>query len=74
MKRTARCAVVILTAALLLIPSAETQPAELSVADFATLQMAIDANPGRMLFVPAGDYEIKEKIRIHGERSGLYGP
>jgi len=74
MKRSARCAVVILTAALLLNPSAEVQPAGLSVADYATLQMAIDANPGRLLFVPAGDYEITEKIRIRGERSGLCGP
>ena len=38
------------------------------------LQTAIDANPGRMLFVPAGDYQITEKIRIRGERSGLFGP
>jgi len=27
-----------------------------------------------MLFVPAGDYPITEKIRIRGERSGLFGP
>ncbi len=64
----------ILTAALLLTPSAGLQPAELSVADYATLQAAIDANPERMLFVPAGDYEITEKIRIRGRHSGLFGP
>ena len=27
-----------------------------------------------MLFVPAGDYVIQDKIRIRGERSGLFGP
>jgi hypothetical protein len=27
-----------------------------------------------MLFVPAGDYPITDKIRIRGERSGLFGP
>jgi hypothetical protein len=27
-----------------------------------------------MLFVPAGDYPITEKIRIRGESSGLFGP
>jgi hypothetical protein len=58
MKRSAQGTVMILTAALLLTPSAGIQPAELSVADYATLQAAIDANPGRMLFVPAGDYPI----------------
>lgn len=48
--------------------------AELSVADYPSIQEALNANPGRMLFVPAGDYRITEKIRIRGERAGLHGP
>jgi len=51
-----------------------SQAAELSVAAYPSIQEALNANPGRMLFVPAGDYLITEKIRIRGERSGLFGP
>lgn len=47
--------------------------AELSVSAYPSIQAALDANPSRMLFVPAGDYPITEKIRIRGERSGLFG-
>jgi hypothetical protein len=48
--------------------------AEFSVASYPSIQAALDANPNRMLFVPAGDYPITEKIRIRGKRSGLFGP
>lgn len=48
--------------------------AELSVAAYPSIQEALTANPNRMLFVPAGDYLITEKIRVRGERSGLFGP
>lgn len=47
---------------------------ELSVASYPSIQHALDANPNCMLFVPAGDYRIQQKIRIRGERSGLFGP
>ena len=46
---------------------------EVSVSDYVSIQTAIDANPGRVLYVPAGDYEIHEKIRIRGDRTGLIG-
>ena len=49
-------------------------PADLSVSAYPSIQAALDANPGRMIFVPAGDYPITEKIRIHGENAGLFGP
>jgi hypothetical protein len=58
--------------ALFLIANASA--AELSVTAYPSIQAALDANPNRMLFVPAGDYPITEKIRIRGERSGLFGP
>lgn len=45
-----------------------------SVADYPSIQEALDANPNRVLFVPAGDYPITEAIHIRGERSGLFGP
>lgn len=48
--------------------------AELSVAAYPSIQAALDANPNRMIFVPPGDHTITEKIRICGDRSGLFGP
>jgi hypothetical protein len=59
---------------LFLMASATAFGAELSVAAYTSIQAALDENPNRMLFVPAGDYVIKDKIRIRGERSGLFGP
>lgn len=58
--------------ALLLL--AHASAAELSVTAYPSIQAALDANPNRMIFVPAGDYPITEKIRVRGERSGLFGP
>lgn len=45
-----------------------------SVADYASIQAALDANPGRMVFLPAGDYEIVQKVVINKSGSGLHGP
>ncbi len=53
---------------------AHASAAELSVTSYPSIQAALEANPNQMLFVPAGDYPITEKIRIRGERSGLFGP
>jgi len=47
--------------------------AEPSVASHASIQAALDANPGCMVYLPPGDYPITEKIRVRGERSGLFG-
>jgi hypothetical protein len=55
-------------------PAAAQAGPGLSVADYDSIQAALDANPNRMLFVPAGDYELSEKVRIRGERAGLFGP
>ena len=59
---------------LCLMISATACGSEVSVTDYTSIQAALDANPNRMLFVPAGDHVIKDKIRIRGERSGLFGP
>lgn len=58
----------------LIFSHAAARAAELSVSAYASIQEALDANPNRMLFVPAGDYTIKDKIRIRGDRAGLFGP
>ncbi|TLD71831.1 hypothetical protein FEM03_05430 [Phragmitibacter flavus] len=47
---------------------------EQSVATYPNIQEALNANPEKRLFVPAGDHIITEKIVIRGTRSGLYGP
>ena len=44
------------------------------MADYPSIQAALDANPGRMVFVPSGDYPLTEKIRVRGNGSGLFGP
>lgn len=46
----------------------------LSVKDYPSIQAAIDANPGQMLFVPPGNYKLTEKLRIHTNDTGLSGP
>lgn len=45
-----------------------------SAAGYNSIQEAIDANPGRIVYVPPGDYEITEKIRLRTDNSGLCGP
>ncbi|MCB9769189.1 MAG: right-handed parallel beta-helix repeat-containing protein [Candidatus Omnitrophica bacterium] len=47
--------------------------AAISAKDYGSIQEAIDANPGKMIEVPEGFYEISEKIRISGTGGGLYG-
>jgi hypothetical protein len=47
---------------------------ELSVNAYPSIQTAIDANPGRMIYVPAGDYEISEPIHLRADNGGLFGP
>ncbi|MES2570620.1 MAG: right-handed parallel beta-helix repeat-containing protein [Verrucomicrobiota bacterium] len=53
---------------------AVAQQPELKVTAYPSIQKAIDANPGRMIHVPAGDYEITEKLRLRTDNSGLHGP
>ncbi|MFA7006022.1 MAG: hypothetical protein WC429_18405, partial [Verrucomicrobiia bacterium] len=35
--------------------------AEISVSRYRSIQEALNTNPGRMIYVPAGDYTISEK-------------
>lgn len=45
-----------------------------SVAEHESIQEALDANRGRLVFVPAGDYGIEQRLRVIGAGSGLFGP
>ncbi len=45
-----------------------------NVSEYASIQAALDANPGRLVFLPAGDHEITKKVVINKDGSGLYGP
>ena len=48
-------------------------PGEISATAYASIQEAIEANPGRVIHVPSGDYEISAKLRLHTNGSGLAG-
>jgi len=46
---------------------------EPSAGDYDSTQAAIDANPGKLIYVPPGNYEITTKLRISKDGTGLYG-
>ena len=48
--------------------------AVVDVASYPTLQAAIDANPGRILRLPARDYEVSRALVINRDNTELYGP
>lgn len=54
-------------------PAALPAESEVSVTAYDSIQTAIDANPGKRLFVPAGDYVIEQKLRLRHDHSGLFG-
>ena len=58
----------------LLQSTQDTQKSSLSIGNYSSIQAAIDSNPGKMLFVPAGDYAISKRIRLDKDDSGLFGP
>lgn len=40
----------------------------------ASLQQALDARPGQMIYVPPGDYQITQTLQLRSDDSGLWGP
>ncbi len=42
--------------------------------DYGSIQEAVDRNPGRMIYVPAGDYALDKAVVIKQAGSGLWGP
>lgn len=52
----------------------QLQPGKIiNITEYESVQEALDANPGRMIFLPDGEYRITEPIRISADGSGLYG-
>ncbi len=41
---------------------------------YETIQQAVDAHPGKVIFIPDGEHRISEKIRLRGKGGGLQGP
>jgi hypothetical protein len=41
----------------------QTAP-KLPAVGYGSIQETLDANPGQMIYVPPGDYEISQKIRL----------
>lgn len=54
--------------------AAETASGPESVANYPTLQAAIDANPGRELYLPAGDHPLDTALIINKDGMTLRGP
>lgn len=48
--------------------------ADVSVKDYPSIQEAIDANPGREIYIPSGDHAVEKTIRISGRDTSLVGP
>src|SRR5688572_27596688 len=44
------------------------------VRSYPTLQAAIDANPGRILVIPAGEYTLTTALTIRHDNTELHGP
>lgn len=55
-------------------PSSASSSPGPSAADYPSIQAALDQNPGRMVFVPAGDYPLTDTLHIRSDHSGLWGP
>lgn len=45
----------------------------ISASDYASIQEALDKNPGKAVFVPPGDWEISEPIFLRTDGAELYG-
>ena len=48
--------------------------ADIQSTDYPSLQAAVDANPGRMIYVPNGDHLLTETVMIKTSGTGLCGP
>ena len=57
-----------------ILAAQDTQKDSLAISNYSSIQAATDANPGKMLFLPAGDYIISKRIRLDKDGSGLFGP
>ncbi|RBP43828.1 parallel beta helix pectate lyase-like protein [Roseimicrobium gellanilyticum] len=67
---TFRCLIV---GALLVSGGLELHAQSPSVAEYKSIQEALDANPGKMVYLPQGDHVVSERITLKHDGSGLYG-
>lgn len=44
-----------------------------SVADYPSIQAAVDDNPGRPIYIPAGDYLLSESVTVSTDGTELFG-
>ena len=58
---------------LVMVAAAGSWGQQPNVADYASLQEAINANPGKVIFVPQTVYEISEPLHLTIDNSGLAG-
>jgi len=63
----------LLCVALLALP-ALGQPPPVLATDYPSIQAAIDANPGRVIVIPAGEHRISEPLYLRTDGCGLRGP
>ncbi len=54
--------------------SPATVHADIQSTDYPSIQAALDANPGRMVYVPNGDHVLTSTIHIKADGTGLCGP
>ncbi len=76
MTHTRSLCLVVLSAASLFLGGTEKAFSEnglILASSYPSLQAAIDANPGKMIMVPPGDYELSQSLLIDKEGTGLYG-
>jgi hypothetical protein len=62
------------TLAAMLSGGASAQAGAVDVRSFPNVQAAIDANPGRIIQLPAGEYTIDRALRITRNGTELHGP
>src|SRR4051812_15059144 len=68
------CSIVSLLTCLLALMSPGLAQADIQSTDYPSLQAAIDANPGSMVYVPNGDQLLTETVMIKTTGTGLCGP
>src|SRR5687768_10970926 len=73
MRRAISAFAILLTCLSALVAPAPAH-ADIQSTDYPSLQAAIDANPGRMVYVPDGDHFLTETVMIKTSGTGLCGP
>ena len=67
------CRTVVLAAIVAVVANQSVRSAEILATKYPSLQAAIDANPGQMIYVPQGEYVLEQPLQIVKDGTGLYG-